>query len=93
MTKYEDIAQQLESIGISNEVLVLNAAGCIRELESTCRVLAEECAAWRRVDSEHRDNNPCPDLCLRKDYLDAARRRANDTGNSPVAAQLIKEAK
>lgn len=38
--------------------------------------MVAEIEAWRLVDSEHRDNNPCPDPCLRKNYLDRARAKS-----------------
>jgi hypothetical protein len=44
----------------------------IRELEQQIAELRSACEAWLLVESEARENNPCPDLGLRARYRQTA---------------------
>lgn len=41
---------------------------CLSQIIKSQPDLLEACKAWMKVESEMRENNPCPDLALRAQY-------------------------
>jgi hypothetical protein len=84
-----DIVQRLRNRGHRIDLEAATTIEALREAvaarDEAIRVLGEAQAAWLSVDSEHRDNNPCPDPCLRKNYLDRARKASKAVNANPIA--------
>lgn len=88
MTDHSDIVKRLRNFGAANTnnakagvgSTFFDAAVVIEDLASKVELLAAEVKWLRLLDSEHKDNCPCPDLALRGMYRSKARdsRRATD---------------
>lgn len=60
----------------------------ISALEAALKAALAECEAWRLVDSESRDQHPCPDLALRAEYRRKARLKKEATDAARKEAGL-----